>query len=298
MSDIRRDFRRSARVGLIGVVVVAIVVAAIALAFGSGSADPTAVTAVILAVVFGFVVLLFYFQRRDLNAAERRSGLNATAPAEPVTDPTTVELPVLLAALAIEPIDAGALARSSDHTWRLVRRSQHSGWVVMVLIACAVVPWQLWQQTWSIVVFVPVIMIYAVYLAVRALIPGGDLDRAHEHSAATLEPLGLQPDGGVYTGYRHDRPVSIHLAGGATIVIGGAVTPFEVKAKGERLRAAPGAPAAVAAALEPLRASSYWKGVEASGGAEGVRVERRSGAEHWMRDLWLAERLADVATRS
>ena len=62
----------------------------------------------------------------------------------------------------------------------------------MVLIACAVVPWQLWQELWSIVVFVPAIIIYAIYLAVRAIMPGGTLDQAYDDSAATLEPLGLR----------------------------------------------------------------------------------------------------------
>jgi hypothetical protein len=79
------------------------------------------------------------------------------------------------------------------------------------------------------------------------------------------------------------------------------VQPFEVEAKGERLRAAPGAPAAVAAVLAPLRASSYWKGVEATGGPGGVTVERDgavAAGEHWMRDLWLAERLAEAAKPS
>jgi hypothetical protein len=47
--------------------------------------------------------------------------------------------------------------------------------------------------------------------------------------------------------------------------------------------------------VEPLRASSWWKGVEIVGGPHGIVVERdRGGAQHWMRDLWLAERLADA----
>jgi hypothetical protein len=298
VSDIRRDFRRSSRFGLIGVVVVGVLTAAIALVFGSGSADPTAVTAVILALVFAFVAVLFYLQRRDLTAAEARSRRPVATAAIPVTDPTTVALPALLRALAIEPVDDAAVARSTAHTWGIVRRSQHSGWVLMVLIACAVIPWQLWQETWSIVVFVPAIMVYVVYLAARALMPGGDIDRAYEGSAATLEPLGLQPDGEVYTGQRHGRAVSVHLDRGSTVVVGGAVASFTVKAKGERLRAADGSPPDIGAALQPLRASSYWKGVEASGGPDGVTVKRRSGSEHWMRDLWLAERLADAAARA
>jgi hypothetical protein len=36
--------------------------------------------------------------------------------------------------------------------------------------------------------------------------------------------------------------------------------------------------------------------VTVSGGSLGVTVERdRDGGEHWMRDLWLAEHLADAA---
>jgi hypothetical protein len=47
--------------------------------------------------------------------------------------------------------------------------------------------------------------------------------------------------------------------------------------------------------LAPLRASSYWKGVTVSGGPDGITVDRDGSGEHWMRDLWLAERLADAA---
>ena len=247
--------------------------------------------------MFGFVAALFYLQRRDLNRAEDRSRLSAAAPVEPVTDPTTVELGSLLAALAIEPIDHDAISRATGRSWGMVRESQHAGWILTVLIACAVVPWQLWQEIWSIVVFVPAIVVYVLYLCVRVLIPGGTLDSAYDDSAATLEPLGLelterprvklrrQPLGPqpirhriegpvAYSGRRHGRAVSIRFEGGATTTLSGAVQPFEVEAKGERLRAAPGAPAAVAAALAPLRASSYWKGVEATGGPGGVTVER------------------------
>ena len=52
--------------------------------------------------------------------------------------------------------------------------------------------------------------------------------------------------------------------------------------------------------IAPLRASSYWKGVRFSGGAGRGRGGALAAAvrEHWMRDLWLAERLADAARRS
>ena len=55
---------------------------------------------------------------------------------------------------------------------------------MMVLIFCAVVPWLLFQWIWSLVIFVPLIVIYAIYLAARMLMPGGGLDQAYDASAA------------------------------------------------------------------------------------------------------------------
>ena len=60
---------------------------------------------------------------------------------------------------------------------------------------------------------------------------------------------------------------------------------------------AEGAPAAVEKAARSLRGSSVWKDVTFAGGPDGVVAERkRDGAENWLRDLWVAERLADGAT--
>jgi hypothetical protein len=318
VSDIREDFKRSSRFGIIGVLVVGAAAAAIALLFGSG-ADPTGAMAAILALVFGFVALLFYLQRRDLNAAQRRTELEAIGSREPVADPTTVDDMSLLADLATGPVDREAIARATGRTWGMVRDSQRSGWILMVLIACAVIPWQLWQEVWSIAVFVPVIIVYLLYLVVRLLMPGGTLERAYDDSAASLEPLGLElsehpqvklrrdalgpvpvrhrVEGDVVmSGRRHGRPVTVRLGGSCATSVSGAVEPFEVKVRGERLRAASGAPAAVESVLAALRASSWWKGVSVTGGADGVTVERKGTGEHWMCDLWLAERLADAAT--
>ena len=114
------------------------------------------------------------------------------------------------------------------------------------------------------------------------------------------QPFKHETEGAiVYTGTRHDRPVSVRIAGGSTVTVGGPVREFDVQLKGERLLAAAGAPREVEAVIAPLRASSHWKGVRFSGGPAGVVAERSSGGgEHWMRDLWLAERLADAARRS
>jgi hypothetical protein len=189
----------------------------------------------------------------------------------------------------------------------------------MVLIFCAVVPWLLFQWIWSLVIFAPLIVIYAIYLSARMLMPGGGLDQAYDASAPTLKALGLseterpkveiqsqamgpQPlrhelvGASVYAGERHGRAVTVTIAGASTVTVGGTVTPFEVRASDEHLRAAAGAPDGVEAALAPLRGSGYWKDVTFTGGADGVVAERkRDGAENWLRDLWVAERLADGA---
>lgn len=313
------DFKTSKRFGLIGVAVVAVLSAAIALLFGSNSARPTGALIAILALVFGYVFCLLALQRRDADRAEARGRSSGLAAAGPVDDPTTVDTNALLAALAVKPIDHAALAAATGRTWGMARGSLRSAGILMVLIFCAVVPWQLFTASWSIAIFVPIIIGYTVFLAVRAIGAGGQLDQAYADSAATLEPLGLRMterpqvvirrrlgspggqadlDGALaYAGERHGRPVAIRIEGSdATTRLAGAVPGFSVAAKGERLRAADGAPEAVAEALAPLRASTYWKGVAVSGGSDGIVVERkRDGGLHWMRDLWLAERLAQAA---
>ncbi|HEY8001479.1 MAG TPA: hypothetical protein VID76_06035 [Solirubrobacterales bacterium] len=320
-----KDFKRSSRFGLIGVGVVMVATAAIALLFGSG-ANPTGALIAIFVIVFGFVGALLYLQRRDVDAAEKCSKLEAIEATEPVDDPTTADRMSLLANLATGPIDRAAIAAASGRTWAIARGSIGSGATMMVLIGCAVIPWQLsaGKELWSLVVFVPAIILYAVYLAARVIMPGGTLDQAYDDAGPTLGALGLaeaerpkvrirrrpfgrqqfehELDGAIaYAGERHGRPVSIRIDGsGVTTTLGGSVQGFEVKAKSERLRPTPSSPATVAAVLEPLRASSYWKGVVVRGGNHGVTVERTgSGAgEHWLRDLWLAEHLAEAAGRS
>lgn len=304
MTDIPEDFRRSSRFGLIGVGVVMVVTAAIALLFGSNSANPTGALIAIFAVVFGFVGVMLYLQRRDVDGAEARSKRDSLASTEPVTDPTTATPMSLLADLATGPVDRAAIAAAEGGTWAVARRSIGSGAFMVVLIGCAVIPFELTHELWSMVVFVPAILIYAVYLAARVFIPGGTLDTAYSAADPTIAALGLasqETDGAVvYAGERCGRTVSVRIdAAGATTEVAGSVAGFEVRARGERLRADAQSPPAVAAVLEPLRASSYWSGVVVRGGNHGVTVERSgTGAgEHWTRDLWLAEHLADAARR-
>ena len=323
MTDVRKDFKRSSRFGIIGVAIVMVVTAAIALLFGSG-ANPTGALIAIFAIVFGFVGVLLYLQRRDVDRAEEKSNRELLEATEPVSDPTTADQMSLLADLATGPIDREAIAAATGRTWGIARKSIGSGAVMIVLIACAVLPWQLsaGKEIWSIVTFVPAIILYAVYLAAKVIMPGGTLDQAYDDATPTVSALGLSEaerpevrihqtpmgprpfdhdlEGAIaYTGERHGRHVSVRIEGNTvTTELSGKVTGFDVKARGERLQANPSSPEAVAAVLEPLRASSYWKGVTARGGNHGVTVERRgNGAgQHWMRDLWLAEHLADAAS--
>jgi hypothetical protein len=293
--------------------------AAIALLFAQDNAHPTGAMIAILAIVFAFVFVLLRLQRSDVDAGEAKSRLKAAAAAGPVDDPTTVDLDALLGVLAVKPIDRQAIDAASARTWAFARGSISSATILMLLIACAVVPWQLFTAYWALYVFVPIIVVYVSYLAARAIGAGGQLDQAFDDSAATLEPLGLRLterpkvvvhrrlvgpgaqadlEGDIaYEGERYGRHVSVRIDGGhATTALGGATREFEVEAHDERLRAGEGAPPAVAEALAPLRASSYWKGVTVKGGAGGIVVERkRDGGVHWMRDLWLAERLAAAA---
>jgi hypothetical protein len=323
VTDIREDFKRSSRFGIAGVGVVMVLVAVIALLFGSG-ANPTGALIAIFAIVFGFVGVLLYLQRRDVDRAEEKAEREVLEPSEPVADPTVADQMDLLADLATGPIDRKAIAAATGRTWGTARKSIGSGAVMMVLIACAVLPWQLsaGKEVWSLVTFVPAIILYAVYLGAKAIMPGGTLDQAYDDATPTVSALGLTEaerpkvrihrtpvgprpfdhdlEGAIaYSGTRHGRSVSIRIEGNTVITtLGGKVSGFEVKARGERLKANSSSPAAVAAVLEPLRASSYWKGVVVRGGNSGVTVERtgNGAGQHWMRDLWLAEHLADAAT--
>jgi hypothetical protein len=323
IEDVKRDFRTSSRFGIIGVVAVMVVVAALALTFGSNNAHPTALMAVILGIVFAFVALLMFLQRRDLDRAETRSTRAAVEAAGPVTDPTTADTNTLVHVLAIKPVDDAAIAESTSRMWSITRSSMNSAIPLMILIACAVIPWQLFTAYWSIYIFVPIIVVYVGFLAYRAIMPGGTVDQAYDSSAPMLDALGLtqveRPQIGVrprvaapglqktvrgeieYTGTRHGRQVTVQIPadGGSTATtLSGSFEKLEVAARGERLVAKPGAPMAVNAVLDPLRASSYWKGVQVTAGPEGLVVERkRDGGLHWMRDLWLAEHLAEALKR-
>jgi len=315
----RGGFRRSSTFGIVGVIVVMAAVAAIALQYGSGTAHPTGALIAIVAIVFGFIAVLMVLQRRDLNRVSGRSRREALTDPGPVSDPTTVEPGSLIVAMAVRPVDEKAMA-GGDAAWGIARHSMNSGAVMVTLIFLAMAPWIIFQWKWSLIVMLPIIGVYLLYLVARIVMPGGTVSKAYRAGADMLAPLGLdmteQPKVGLnprfdrpgysakmvgtfaLEGDRHGRHVSMQReSDGPTVVaVGGAYPDFTVKSDGDRLRAARGAPPEVGRALGSLSGSKRWKGVELSAGADGIAVQRRrdgSGFD-WLCDLWVAERLADA----
>jgi hypothetical protein len=314
--ELNRDFKRSRRFGIVGVVVVMVLVAGLALAFGQNTANPTGLYIAIFVIVFGFMAVVLRLQRRDLDTAEKHAAAEASGPVSAVTDPTTANSVSLLTALATGPVDHKAIEEASTATWELGRSSISGGGVMLVLIACAVVPWQLWQAYWSLIVFVPLIIGYALYMLSKVMGAGGSLAPAYELSEPTMQPLGLQmteapkvevtprvagpgvekhvAGAATYEGQRYGRTVRVRLAAKTTTQVSGSYPNFVIRNRDGRLRPAAGTPPAVEAVIARLAPSPLWRSVNARGSEEGIVVERKDNRASWMCDLWLAERLADA----
>jgi hypothetical protein len=186
----------------------------------------------------------------------------------------------------------------------------------MVLIACAMIPWQLFQFYWSLYVFVPMIIGYAVYMLSKVMASGGSLAPIYALAEPTMKPLGLvmtetpsvqttprvvgpgmqkQITGAaVYEGTRHGRNVRLRLASKTTTQIAGSFPGFTIRNRSGKLQPAANAPPVVKAVVATLPASPLWTGVNVHGGDDGIVVERKDNRSSWMCDLWLAERLADA----
>jgi hypothetical protein len=318
-------FKRSGRFGLIGVFVVAALIAVIATQTGQGEANPKTTMALIFGVLAVFVVVLLVLQRGDLervaSADARGSSKAAGEGGRSIENPTTMSEPDLWAAMAVKPIDAEAV-KARSQMWEASRRSQHLGWVVMALIFVTVPSMYLLESLVPLLIGGPLIVLAAVYGSVRALMPGGELDRGYENVGKAMAPLGLEvterPQVNievrqatsdrvgpkvhgalVLSGVRHGRPVKVRLGATETkstgeVKVGGvAAPPFEARSRDGRVRPAEGTPDAFAAALAEAPNSTRWKKVTVEGGPEGIVVKRKGGAQaDWLCDLWLAERLA------
>ncbi len=318
-------FKRSGLFGLIGVVVVAVAVAAIALN-GESGANPKGTLALIFGVIALFVVILLVLQRSDLNRAASggaKAVQHAAEGGSMIENPTTMEEQQLWVALAVRPIDDAAI-KARGSMWNSARRSQHLGWIVMLLIFLTVPIIYLTESFVPLLIGGPLIAIAAIYGSVRALAPGGEMDSAYEKVGVAMAPLGLEVSERpkvnievreattgrvgpkihgalVLSGERHGRPVSVRLGSGevsthSDVVVRVASPTFKAKSRDGRVRALDGAPDAIERALADVPNSTRWKKLTVEGGPEGIVVSRKGGAQgDWLCDLWLAECLADIA---
>ena len=264
--------------------------------------------------------LLLTVQGIELRSASRVRTTALLAPGTPVENPMTIPQVDLWAALAIGPIGDEA-AEAHEEVWGTVRESHRTAWIVCVLIFTTV------PMTYLLETFVPaligaaLIAIVAVIASVRVVGGGGGLDRAYESAGLALEPLGLSMDERPTVGVdeppdaalRARRPTcaarcgsrasatggpsaSSWRAGPARSRVAGDVPSFEAKARDGKVRGKRKGelPAEIEAALAAVPSSTAWKGVTATGDADGVLVRRKPvGEQGWLPDLWLAERIAD-----
>ncbi len=169
----------------------------------------------------------------------------------------------------------------------------------------------------------PLIAIAAVYGSIRALMPGGEIDRGYEKVGLAMAPLGLEvverPQVSIETreattgrvgpklhgdlvlsGERHGRLVSVRIGSGETsayskVTVGVATPEFKAKSRDGKVRPGEDVPTPFAAALKAMPNSTRWKKLTVEGGPEGIVVARKGGAQaDWLCDLWLAERLVDA----
>ena len=288
-------FKRSSRFGLVGVVIVAALAAVIGLTMGEGEANPKLAMGLIFGVIAVFVVVLLLLQRSDLERAAGGEAVARTrAAAEggpPLDDPTAVAEAELWAALATGPIDADAI-RAQSEIWDVGRRSLRLGAVIFGLIFLTVPSIYLFETFLPLLIGGPLIAIAAIYGAVRAIGPGGEIDQGYERMDRAMKPLGLQvserPKGGFepraptmpgfdyrlrgsteLSGERHGRRVAVRFGG------------HEDAGHCEVELAAP---------CHAVEANS--KRVEVRSGPAGLVISRRKAAPgDWLCDLWVAERL-------
>ncbi|HSD25195.1 MAG TPA: hypothetical protein VLB79_12805 [Solirubrobacterales bacterium] len=310
-----REFRRSARFGLIGVFVVAAIVVVIALSADSTDPNPKLQLGLIFGVIAAFLAVLLLLQRGDIDRAAAGDTRGFGEGRRPVDDPTKLEDGELWSALAVRPIDTDAI-RARREMWDVGRRGIGLAAVISVLIFLTVPAIYLTESFVPLLIGGPLIAIAAGYGAIRAIGPRGDVDQGYERLDRVMKPLGLSLEERpqvrmvprsptmpgfsarlvgptVMIGQRHGRRVEVRQEQGQSEVTVRASAPtFEAKARDGRLVAKEAASNAEAV-LRSVPASGRWKGVEVRGDGEGIVVDRKGDPGAWLCDLWLAERLAD-----
>ena len=283
-------------------------------------ADPKDTYALIFGIVGGFLILLFFFQSRDLARAERGEA-KAAIPQQEIKNPATMEEPALWASMAVTPIDKDALRARKD-IWGAARGSMRLGMLICLLIFLAVPPIYLLDTFVPLLIGAPLIVLIALWKGLPMIGGGGDVAKAYEAANRAMAPLGLElterlqitiePKSvapfrmgpGVhgateFAGERHGRQVTVRMPADEStramcqVRVASAAPEFEFRTRDGRLKAEDGAPAAVAEALKSVPNSPRWNGCRGKAGAEGIEVEHKGvGHGDWLLDLWLAERLA------
>jgi hypothetical protein len=318
-------FKRSGLFGIVGVIAVAAIVVVIGLGTEGGDASPKTTYALIFGVVGVFLVILFALQRADLNrvsGADARGSTRAAAEGgRQIDNPTTMSDPDLWAAMAVKPIDSEAVkARAAG--WETGRRSQNLAMLVTLLIFLTVPPIYFFESFVPLLIGGPLIVIAALWGSIRALMPGGEMDRGYENVGVAMAPLGFEvterPSVSIETrdavtgrvgpkihgalvleGERNGRRVSVRVGSTETttrseVTVAAPVTEFRAKSRDGRVRPSDGAPQDVVAALKGTPNSTRWKKVTVEGGPQGIEIVRKGGGQaDWLCDLWLAERLAE-----
>lgn len=307
----------SSRFGLIGVIVLMAACAAIGVTLGSGQESPKLALGLIFGLIAFYLVILFTLQRRDLGQTVGADAAATARGAREIENPATMSEPELWAAMAVKPVSPEA-AEARSETFEMTRGSINLGIVICILIFAGVVPIYLLDTFVPFLVCAPLIAFIALAKSVQLLgSGGGSVDQAYETAGKAIEPLGLEmtahPEVGIeprpvppYTfksrisgplvmeGERHGRRVRVVNDGGASEVSVESRAPaFEAKARDGRIRLGEDGPAPLRNALEGVPASTRWNGVTVEGGADGIVVRRkRDNGGDFLRDLWLAERLA------
>jgi hypothetical protein len=300
--------------------VVAALVVLVASNVDERDADPKGTYALIFAIVGTYLILLFFFQSRDLSAAERGEA-NAAVPQAEIENPATMDEPALWASMAVKPIDRDALRARKD-IWGAARGSLRLGMVICVLIFVAVPPMYLLDTFVPLLIGAPLIVLIALWKGLPMIGGGGDVAKGYEAANRAMAPLGLElteklqitiePKSvapfrlgpGVhgateFTGERHGRKVTVRMPADESVrslcrtIIGVPAPHFEFRARDGRLKAVDGAPRAVVEALKSVPNSPRWNGLKGKAGPDGIEVEHKGhGHGDWLLDLWLAERIA------
>ena len=133
---------------------------------------------------------MFFFQSRDLSAAERGEAKAAVAQ-DSIENPATMHEPALWASMAVKPIDKDALRARKD-VWGVARGSMRLGMLICVLIFLAVPPIYLLDTFVPLLIGAPLIAIIALWKSVPMLGGGGDIGKAYDAANRAMAPLGLE----------------------------------------------------------------------------------------------------------